>query len=237
MQYRLAAEGPAPSGALHAAYAQPRRSCPITALACASECERVLRARDVAVRTAAAWWERTSASSLLDGGERVPADRFVWVTGPAAPRWLGDSGLRTDDRGVCAGRRLPALDLSSRSLCGRRRRHHGELRRARSRASYAVRQGPPLADNLRLVLRGQQPRVIRAAADGAPAHHHRRTLCHRFVGRVVRGGRLGLALERLDRPPVHGAVPCGESAATAPACSQSVTRKPRPIRESYQFVL
>ena len=30
---------------------------------------------------------------------RLPADQVVWATGPAAPRWLGDSGLRTDDLG------------------------------------------------------------------------------------------------------------------------------------------
>jgi selenide,water dikinase len=121
--------------------------------------QRVLHARDVAVRTRSLVVDVDEHELLLDGGDRVPADQFVWVTGPAAPRWLGDSGLRTDSQ------RFVLTDDCLRSIS------HPDVFAAGDAATmasfarpksgvYAVRQGPPLAENLRLVLRGQQPRVF-----------------------------------------------------------------------------
>ena len=45
----------------------------------------MLRARDIAVRTRSLVVGADERELLLDGGDRVPADRFIWVTGPAAP--------------------------------------------------------------------------------------------------------------------------------------------------------
>jgi selenide,water dikinase len=121
--------------------------------------ERVLRARDVAVRTRSLVVGVEEHELLLDGGDRVPADQFVWVTGPAAPRWLGDSGLRTDTAGFVL------TDDCLRSISHPQVFAAGDAATMASFARpksgvYAVRQGPPLAENLRLVLRGQQPRVF-----------------------------------------------------------------------------
>jgi selenide,water dikinase len=72
--------------------------------------ERVLHARGVAVRTGSRVVGMDEHNLVLEGGEAVQADHVVWATGPAAPRWLGDSGLRTDDRGFVL------VDDSLRSL-------------------------------------------------------------------------------------------------------------------------
>lgn len=121
--------------------------------------ERVLRAREVAVRTRSLVVGVDEHELLLDGGDRVPADQFVWVTGPAAPRWLGDSGLRTDTEGFVL------TDDCLRSISHPDVFAAGDAATMASYARpksgvYAVRQGPPLAENLRLVLRGQPPRAF-----------------------------------------------------------------------------
>ena len=64
------------------------------------------------------------------------------------------------------------------------------------------------AENLSLVLRGQQPRVFRPSRRALQLDQYGKSLCHRILGWAIRGGRLGMALEGLDRPRVHGAVPC-----------------------------
>jgi selenide, water dikinase len=121
--------------------------------------ERVLGARSVAIRTGSGVVGMDDRNLVLEGGDAMPADHVVWATGPAAPRWLGDSGLRTDERGFML------IDDSLRSLS------HPDVFAAGDIATmvhhprpksgvYAVRQGPPLAANLRSVLRGDTPRIF-----------------------------------------------------------------------------
>lgn len=90
----------------------------------------------------------------LDGGAKVPADCVVWATGVTAPAWLTKSGLALDERGFI----LVDETLGSTS-------HPGlfaagdvatMLDHPRPKSGvYAVRQGPPLAENLRLALTDQ----------------------------------------------------------------------------------
>jgi len=120
---------------------------------------RVLHARGVAVRTGSRVVGMDDHNLVLEGGEAVQADRVVWATGPAAPRWLRDSGLRTDDRGFVL------VDDSLRSLSRPDVFAAGDIatmmHHPRPKSGvYAVRQGPPLAANLRLVLRGETPRTF-----------------------------------------------------------------------------
>lgn len=85
---------------------------------------------------------------VLDNGARVACDAPLLATGASAPPWLAGSGLALDERGFIATG--PTLQSSS----------HVDVFAAGDVASrpdaphpksgvYAVRAGPPLADNLR----------------------------------------------------------------------------------------
>jgi len=116
--------------------------------------DRVLRARGIALRLAAPVLAAAADGLRLGGGVQLPADHVVWVTGAAAPAWPRAGGLRTDAAGFIA------VDAHLQSLS-----HPGvfaagdvaamvESPRPKS-GVYAVRQGPPLAENLRRALRGE----------------------------------------------------------------------------------
>jgi len=120
--------------------------------------ERALHSRRVAVRTSARVVGADDRALLLEDGTALPADHIVWATGPAAPRWLGESGLRTDERGFVL------LNDSLQSLSHPDVFAAGDvatmINHARPKSGvYAVRQGPPLASNLRAVVRGDSPRA------------------------------------------------------------------------------
>jgi selenide,water dikinase len=121
--------------------------------------KRVLQSRGVAVRTGGSVQGMDGRNLILEGGERVPADHVVWATGPGAPRWLGDSGLRADERGFVlvddSLRALSHLDVFAAGDIATMIHHP----RPKS-GVYAVRQGPPLTANLRLALRGDTPRAF-----------------------------------------------------------------------------
>ena len=99
--------------------------------------------------------ERASPGKLfLRGGETLAFDEVVWVTGAAAPAWPRASGLQTDAAGfIAVDKHLQSLshpgvfaagDIASMT----------DAPRPKS-GVYAVRQGPPLAENLRRALRGE----------------------------------------------------------------------------------
>ena len=119
---------------------------------------RILRGRGVAIRTARRVLRVASKDLILEGDEVVPADHVLWATGPSAPRWLGEIGLRTNDEGFVL------IDDKLRALS------HPDIFAAGDVATMvdhqqpselsAVHQGPSLAANLRLALRGDTPRAF-----------------------------------------------------------------------------
>ena len=121
---------------------------------------RVLTQRQVTVRTG---WRVVDAGDrgiTLDDGQCVAADRVIWATGPAPAGWLRESGLATDDAGfVLVNDRLQSVShpevfgVGDVSTVGGHPRPKSGV--------YAVRQGPPLARNLRRVLHGAVPRSFR----------------------------------------------------------------------------
>ena len=116
--------------------------------------ERALRARDVACYARSRVTEIDAGVARLTDGRPIPADYVVWATGAAAPAWLRETGLATDERGFV----VVSAALQSCS--------HPEVFAAGDVATmqdhprpksgvFAVRQGPPLARNLRHALVGR----------------------------------------------------------------------------------
>jgi selenide,water dikinase len=117
--------------------------------------ERVLRARDVSCYARSRVTEIDAGVARLADGSPIPADYVVWATGAAAPAWLREAGLAADERGFV----LVSATLQSRS--------HPEVFAAGDVATmeghprpksgvFAVRQGLPLARNLRHALTGRK---------------------------------------------------------------------------------
>ena len=114
----------------------------------------ILQHQGISVRLDTAVERVVPGSLLLRGGERLAFDEVIWVTGAAAPAWPRASGLQTDAAGFIA------VDTHLQSLS-----HPGvfaagdiasmqDTPRPKS-GVYAVRQGPPLTENLRRALRGE----------------------------------------------------------------------------------
>ncbi len=87
-------------------------------------------------------------------GRRIPFDEALWVTEAAAAPWLANTGLALTDAGFVA------IDETLRSPTDPRIFAAGDiatmLAHPREKAGvYAVRQGPPLAANLRRALVGE----------------------------------------------------------------------------------
>ncbi len=93
-------------------------------------------------------------------GVRVECDRVFWVTSASAPHWLQDSGLSLTDRGFIAlGDTLQTLSHPNVFAAGdvATMVHH-----PRPKAGvFAVRQGPPLTENLRRYVQGQPLKPFR----------------------------------------------------------------------------
>lgn len=115
---------------------------------------RVLRERGVEVHAGRAVTEVTAHSVITEDGAWIGTDFVVWATGASAPYWPRASGLAVDEAGFIR------VDASLRSI------NYGEVfasgdiaameGAARPKSGvFAVRQGPPLADNLRGALRGE----------------------------------------------------------------------------------
>ncbi len=119
--------------------------------------ERVLRDRGIAVHTRHAVRAVGADGLACANGKVLPADAILWVTNAAPQPWLREAGLETDAAGFV---RVNA-NLQSVS--------HAQVFAAGDVASvvshprpksgvFAVRQGPPLAENLRRAVRSQSLR-------------------------------------------------------------------------------
>jgi selenide,water dikinase len=96
----------------------------------------------------------TTDTIELDNGERIAADAVLMTTDGAAPAWLAGTGLALDTRGfLVVGPTLQVTDdpdVFAAGDCA------ALTATPREKAGvYAVRAGPPLADNLRRRVRGE----------------------------------------------------------------------------------
>ncbi len=116
--------------------------------------ERVLAARGVVLHCNAEVDHVSAASLRTVGGEIVEADEIIWVTRAGGAPWLRETGLALDADGfirvtdtlqtVTDPKVFAAGDIASMV--------HYPLEKA---GVFAVRQGPPLAENLRRAVEGR----------------------------------------------------------------------------------
>jgi len=124
---------------------------------------QTLAGRGVTVHTNSAVAEVTPGRLRTFGGAEIEADEILWVTAAGAPSWPGEAGLSVDARGfIEVGDTLQSTS-------------HPDIFAAGDVASmvnyprpksgvFAVRQGRPLAANLRRVLLGRTPSRFRPQA-------------------------------------------------------------------------
>jgi selenide,water dikinase len=131
-----------------------RQIMPSFPAAVAQKFEHILAERQVRVhRGAEAILVDESGLSLSDGS-RVTLDEILWVTGASAPNWIKESGLDVDDGGFMQTN--DQLQSTSHSDIFGAGDIVNVVNHPRPKAGvFAVRQGKPLADNLRLALLSQ----------------------------------------------------------------------------------
>lgn len=122
--------------------------------------------------------EIRSDAVLFADGDPIAADTVLVTTHAAAPGWLGDTGLSLDKSGfIAVGPTLQALNDPSVFAAGD---CAALIETPREKAGvYAVRAGPPLARNLRLVSRDESPLPWRPQ--------------HRNLALMTTGGRNAIA--------------------------------------------
>ncbi|MGG5886597.1 selenide, water dikinase SelD [Falsiroseomonas sp. HC035] len=157
-----------------------------------------LVAGDVIWHGGAAVARVTAQTVVLADGRSLPCDRAIWAAGAAPPAWLTDIGLTRCPAGFIA------VDAALRSLSHPQVFVAGDLATVaahpRPRAGvFAVRQGAPLAENLRRALAGEAPRPF------TPQRRHLALVSTGSQaiaswGSTARTGRWALRLkDRIDR--------------------------------------
>jgi selenide,water dikinase len=95
----------------------------------------------------------TATAVQLASGRKIPADECIWCTQAAPQAWPGDSGLDTDDGFIRVSPSLQSTNVPGVFAAGDVASVVGHPRP--KAGVFAVRQGPPLAGNLRRYLLGE----------------------------------------------------------------------------------
>ncbi len=115
---------------------------------------RLLEDRGIAVRTGCRIDAVEPDAVHVEGREWVPADEVFWTTEAEPARWLAETGLALDEKGfIRVTAALQSVSHPKVFAAGDVAMIEG-YRLPRS-GVYAVREGPPLARNLRRMLSGK----------------------------------------------------------------------------------
>jgi len=139
---------------------------------------------------------------LCESGLKISSDRVFWVTNAAAPAWLKASGLATNETGfITVNNYLQSISHPQIFAVGDiANMVNYQLPKA---GVFAVRQGLPLAQNLRLFTQGQtlkpyhpQARYLSLIGTG---NSHALAVYGKFGIAGVAGGLLWKWKDRIDR--------------------------------------
>ena len=126
---------------------------------------RVVRQRGIELHLNRRVVEVMPGKLKCEPGEDIPFDAAIWITNAAPAVWLRQTGLATDDNGfVAVSDRLQSTSHPRVFAAGDVVAVAGH-RLAKS-GVFAVREGPPLANNLRRACRGEPLEPYR------PQRHH-----------------------------------------------------------------
>ncbi len=119
--------------------------------------ERLLAERGVHVHAGAQAAKVAHNTITVTGGKTIELDEILWVTAAGAPSWLGESGLDVDEDGfIRVHDTLQSISHADVFAAGD---IAAVVNHPRPKAGvFAVRQGPPLTENLRRVLVGRPAR-------------------------------------------------------------------------------
>ncbi|MEZ5909215.1 MAG: selenide, water dikinase SelD [Hyphomicrobiaceae bacterium] len=125
---------------------------------------RILSERGVTVRTGSGVAEVREGEVRLSDGTAIAFDEALWVTQAGAAPWLRETGLALDDNGfIAVDETLQSISTPGVFAAGD---IAGNMVHPRPKAGvFAVRQGPPLADNLRRALIGEPLKAFRPQRD------------------------------------------------------------------------
>ncbi|MDZ7938126.1 MAG: FAD-dependent oxidoreductase [Rhodoferax sp.] len=162
----------------------------------------VLARRGVQVQT------HTEVAEVQEGRLRTAqgnwheADEVLWVTQARGGAWLEGTGLALDAQG-CIRLNANLQSISDPLVFSAGDVASLEDQPLEKAGVFAVRMGMPLARNLQRALQQQAAHSVPPATPLAGPDQHRRPLCRGLAWRAGFCGRLGLALERPDRPALY----------------------------------
>ncbi len=126
--------------------------------------ERLMRSRGIHVHTNAAAEKVEPGAITIDNGKTIELDEILWVTAAGAQTWPRESGLDVDDNGFIQVR--DTLQSTSHAHVFAAGDIATVVNYPRPKAGvFAVRQGPPLNENLRRFLVGWPTRPFKPQRD------------------------------------------------------------------------
>jgi selenide,water dikinase len=120
----------------------------------------VLEKRGVTLHTGHAVTEVSKGRLIAANGAETEADEILWVTAAGAASWLAQTGLDLDEQGFIAV--SDTLQSTSHPNVFAAGDIASVINHPRPKSGvFAVRQGPPLADNIRRLALGQTPKPFK----------------------------------------------------------------------------